>query len=448
MYRNILFIFLPFFIFISIFNFIPNQKELLLITLLATTIIFWASSLIPDYKASLIFLFGSLFFSIAPKEIIFSGFASSAFWLVFAGMLIATSIKNVKLSERFSFLFTKIKSPSYLKILVYISIFSFSFAFIMPSGVGRVVLLVPIGIMVAKNFGFHENSKGYIGILLTFILCTSIPAFSILTANAPNIILSGLATQIYNYEILYSHYLFTNFLIFGLLKNIIIVSIIYYFYKDTPKINQNNSLSKPLCKKEKIVLYTITTMIIFWTTDFIHGINPSIIAIVGVLFLMNNSIAVINTKDINNINFSSLIFLAGVIGLGSVTADNSFTKDLLSKTLTLFNFSSSSFFSYMQLSSFMAISATFLTQATVPAIFTPIVQQISELSGFNFNEIFMMQVAGFSTVFVPFQMPPLIIGITLANIKQKAMIKVLLCLVLITFLILFPLQYLWTQFFL
>ncbi|MDN5106123.1 anion permease, partial [Aliarcobacter butzleri] len=180
MIKNILFFIIPLVIYAILSNFIEDFKNLILISLLITTIIFWATSIIPNYQTSLIFLFACLGFSLSSKEIIFSGFASSAFWLVLAGMLIATAIKNVNLSQRFSVFFTNIKNPSYLKILITIDIFSLLFSFVMPSSLGRVVLLIPIAIIVAKNFGFKETDKGYIGIMLTFILATVIPAFAIL----------------------------------------------------------------------------------------------------------------------------------------------------------------------------------------------------------------------------------------------------------------------------
>jgi di/tricarboxylate transporter len=446
MLRNIFFIAIPLFVYLGLSPFIDNTHNLLLVTLIISTILFWATSLIPDYQTSLIFLFGALVFSLSPKEIIFSGFSSSAFWLVFAGMLIAASIKNVNLSHRFSSFFGKLQNPSYLKILITISIFSFIFAFIMPSGVGRVVLLVPLGAIVAKNFGFKEGSKGYTGILFTFILSTSLPAFSILTANVPNIILSGLTNEIYGFELLYSHYLLANFLIFGLLKDIILVTLIYYFYNDTPKIQSDIKPKEPITKQEKIVIYTIGIMLLFWSTDFLHGINPSIIAIIGVLFLMNPSIGIIQTKDINSINFSSLIFLATIISLGSMVANNDFTKEILAWILNLFDFSHSKFLNYMELSSSMALSATLLTQPTVPAIFTPVAEHLSKISGFSLNEIFMIEVSGFSTVFLPYQMPPIIIGLTLAKIKQTKMIKVLVLSAILTILFLYPLEYLWMKF--
>ncbi|MFW3328565.1 hypothetical protein ACN9JT_08945, partial [Aliarcobacter butzleri] len=71
---------------------------------------------------------------------------------------------------------------------------------------------------------------------------------------------------------------------------------------------------------------------------------------------------------------------------------------------------------------------------------------LSVLSNFNLNDIFMMEVSAFSTIFFPFQSPPLIVGLTLANIKQIKVLKILFILSLISIFLLFPLQYYWLEF--
>jgi len=443
MIKNLLFIFTPVFIYLGLFNFIENSQDLMIITLILTTIIFWATNAVPLYFSSLIFLFVPIIFSLTSKEVVFSGFSSSAFWLVFAGMLIASAIKNVQLNDRFSLVFGNIKNLSYLKLLIYISAFSVLFSFVMPSSVVRIVLLVPLAVVVARNLGFSESDKGYIGIMLTFILSSTLPAFTILPANVPNMILAGLTKEIFDYEILFSHYFIANFLVLGFIKNIIIVSLIYYFFKDTPKKQIEIPKAKSFSKDEKIVLAVILIMLSFWMSDFIHKISPSIIAIIGVLFLAYPSINIIKAKDINSINFSSLIYVAAIISLGSLLASNTYIKNILFESINHFEPFDLEVLNYIALSSFMSFSGIAITQPTIPAIFTPIAEQLSSISGFSLDEIFMMQVASFSNVFFPFQAPPLIVGLALSQIKQRHMLKVIFVLAVITVVFLYPLEYFW-----
>lgn len=446
MIKNILFFIIPILIYFIASNFIIDTKNLILISLLTTTIIFWATSIIPNYQTSLIFLFTCLIFSLSSKDIIFSGFSSSAFWLVFAGMLIASAIKNVNLSERFSTLFSSIKNPNYLNILIFINIFSLLFSFVMPSSLGRTVLLIPIAMIVAKNFGFKEKDKGYTGIMLAFIFSTVIPAFTILPANVPNMILSGLTYEIYGFELLYSHYLVANFFVLGFIKNLILVALLYFMYNDTPKYTFYKSEKNLLSKDEKIVIYTTFTMILFWATDFIHGISASVIAIVGVLFLANPTINIIKTKDVNSINFASLLLVAAIISFGNIVATNDYIKEILTSIINLYKPTEYEVLNQILISSFMSFTGIFITQPSIPAIFTPMAEHISSISSFSLNEVIMMEVSAFSTLFLPYQSPPIIIGLALANIKQTQAIKFLLILAVITIIFLFPLQYYWMQF--
>lgn len=446
MIKNILFFIIPILIYFIASNFIIDTKNLILISLLTTTIIFWATSIIPNYQTSLIFLFTCLIFSLSSKDIIFSGFSSSAFWLVFAGMLIASAIKNVNLSERFSTLFSSIKNPNYLNILIFINIFSLLFSFVMPSSLGRTVLLIPIAMIVAKNFGFKEKDKGYTGIMLAFIFSTVIPAFTILPANVPNMILSGLTYEIYGFELLYSHYLVANFFVLGFIKNLILVALLYFMYNDTPKYTFYKSEKNLLTKDEKIVIYTTFTMILFWATDFIHGISASVIAIVGVLFLANPTINIIKTKDVNSINFASLLLVAAIISFGNIVATNDYIKEILTSIINLYKPTEYEVLNQILISSFMSFTGIFITQPSIPAIFTPMAEHISSISSFSLNEVIMMEVSAFSTLFLPYQSPPIIIGLALANIKQTQAIKFLLILAVVTIIFLFPLQYYWMQF--
>jgi di/tricarboxylate transporter len=187
-------------------------------------------------------------------------------------------------------------------------------------------------------------------------------------------------------------------------------------------------------------------MIIFWATDFIHGISASIIAIVGVLFLANPTINIIKTKDINSINFASLLLVAAIISFGNIVATNDYIKEILTSIINLYKPTEYEVLNQIIISSFMSFTGIFITQPSIPAIFTPMAEHISSISNFSLNEVIMMEVSAFSTLFLPYQSPPIIIGLALANIKQTQAIKFLLILAVITIIFLFPLQYYWMQF--
>lgn len=54
------------------------------------TILLWATSLLPEFMTALLFFAAAMIAKIAPPEVIFGGFASSAFWLVFSGFVLGS----------------------------------------------------------------------------------------------------------------------------------------------------------------------------------------------------------------------------------------------------------------------------------------------------------------------------------------------------------------------
>lgn len=92
---------------------------------------------------------------------------------------------------------------SYIKIIAGVVLIGVIFSFLMPSAMGRVILLIPIALGIAEHFAFSAGSNGRTAIILAAIFGTFIPAFSILPANVANMILAGLAEHQFNFSFLY-----------------------------------------------------------------------------------------------------------------------------------------------------------------------------------------------------------------------------------------------------
>ena len=87
----------------------------------------------------------------------------------------------------------------------------------------------------------------------------------------------------------------------------------------------------------------------------------------------------------------------------------------------------------------------FATMPGVPAILVPIAADLSSASGLELRTVLMTQVVGFSTVWLPYQVPPIIVGMQLAGVPMSAGIKITALIGLISLVILNPLVALWWQ---
>lgn len=420
--------------------------------LLISMITLWGSGIIVEHLTALLFFLLSMLLSLAPPSVIFSGFQTTAFWLIFAGLFIGLAINTTGLGTRIAIHFTSRINGSYRITIYSLVLMGVAFAFLMPSAMGRTVLLIPIATAIAEQLGFHPGSRGRSGIVLALLLGSFIPAFSILTANVPNLILAGLAESELQITLFYGNYLMLHFPVLGLLKMGAIGEIISRLYQDTPGPGISSEASSRIPgsehkqeRKQRILSITLAIMMLFWISDFLHGISPAWIALAGALFLIAPGVGVVTQKECQEkINYNPLFFIAGILGFGSLISHSGLGLKLADSLLHLAPFDPAMPFANFLLLAITSMATGLLTTLPgVPAVITPLNDQLSQLSGFSSEATLMTQVVGFSTLLLPYQAPPVIIGMQLAGERVREAIKVCLVLALVTLLFLLPLDYLW-----
>jgi anion transporter len=408
---------------------------------------FWATALIPEHLTALLFFLLALLFSAAPPDVVFSGFSSAAVWLVFGGLIAGAAISSTGLGSRIGRLAAVHLHGSYVKIISGLVAAVVLFSFLMPSSMGRVVLLTPIALAVADHFGFKEGSKGRTGIMLAVILGTYIPAFGILPANVPNVVLAGMAETKYKISLLYGPYLLLHFPFLTLAKAVIIAALIIFFYPDQAieRIEQDQDKAGPLSRQEKILSAVLLLMLTLWITDFLHHISPAWIALGGAVFLMMPGIDIVIPAQFNQkLNWASLVFTAGILGLGGMISKAGLDRIFAAGLLQLLPLAPQhDFINYMSVSLASAFTGLLTTLPAVPAVFTPLTDSLAHATGLKTESLLMMQVTGFATVLLPYQGPPIVVGLQLAGEKLSSAAKICLPLALLTVFVLLPVNYFW-----
>lgn len=446
---TLVFLFITFSIFTLLFfsaSFL-SQEQSKITALLLIVIALWATGIIPEHITALLFFFTTVIFSLAPVEIVFSGFTSAAFWLVFSGLVIGVAINETGLGKRFAQRIVKHLEGSYIKIITGMVLIGVIFSFLMPSAMGRIVLLIPIALGIADHFAFSSGSNGRTAIILAAIFGTFIPAFSILPANVANMILAGLAENQFNISFLYGEYLLLHFPILGMLKAIIIIALLIWLFPDSPSEKQYRELSasRKITKEESVLLTLIVLLLILWGSDFIHHISPAWIALGGAIFLLLPGFNIVSPKVFNDkINLSPLLFVAGILGFGGVISSSGIGDTLAQTFLSILPVERGETFINFMLLNFMATITAFMTTLPgVPAVLTPISSQLSQATGLPLESVMMTQVIGFSTVIFPYQAPPILVGLQMAGENISSAIKFCLWLTLVSLIFLTPLNFFW-----
>jgi anion transporter len=425
--------------------FSPQESRVAALAIVA--IGFWATMIIPEHLTALLFFFLAMIFSLAPANVVFSGFESTAMWLIFGGLVIGVGITGTGLGNRIADKVVVHLNGNYLRIISGVVIAGVLFSFLMPSSMGRIIFLIPVTLAIADHFGFAEGSNGRIGIVLAATLGTVIPAYAILPSNVVNMVLVGMAETQFNISLLYGEYLALHFPVLGLLKSLVIIGLIVWMYPDKPGKAEKGEMKKtrPMSKNELLLSVILIVLLALWITDFIHHISPAWIALGGAVLLLMPRINIVTSKQFNgNINYGSLFFVAGILGLGGMVSHSGLGDMLAQKLIASLPLGEDRpFINYISLSLASLFTAVGATIPGAPAVITPLSDQLSVVTGWPIKTIIMTQMLGFSTVIFPYQVPSIVIGMQLSGEKLSSAIKVCFILAVITIFFLLPINYFW-----
>ncbi|UCB50559.1 MAG: anion permease, partial [Deltaproteobacteria bacterium] len=291
--------------------------------LLVFAIGFWATGIIPEYLTALIFLLMAVISKLATASVVFSGFHSTALWLVFGGLVIAVSVEHTGLGQRMAHRFLGVLGTSYAGIVSGIVLVAMLLNFIMPSTMGRVVLLVPIVVSMAERLNFPEGSPGRNGMVMAVTLACFVPSCAILPSNVVNMVLAGASESIYGITFAYANYFRLHFPVIGLMKGLAIVLLTCIFFPariaSTPA--ERHQRPVPWSKNECVLASILAGTLLLWGTDFLHGISPAWVALSAALVcLMPFNRLLPAGAFLGVINFGPLFYVAGVLGLGAIVA--------------------------------------------------------------------------------------------------------------------------------
>src|SRR6201986_3824515 len=189
----------------------------------AIAILLWATSVLPEYLTALLFFAALTLFRAAPADVVFSGFQSEAFWLVLGGFVLGAAVRKVGLADRVARKLASSLTGSWFTMVAGIVLLSYALAFVMPSNMSRIALLMPIVLALADRAGFAEGSPGRYALALAVGFGTYELSASILPSNVPNLIMSGAAERAYGVQFNYLPYLLLHAPVIGVLKGILIV---------------------------------------------------------------------------------------------------------------------------------------------------------------------------------------------------------------------------------
>ena len=418
---------------------ILSSEDARIIGIVFTCVLLWATASVPGYIVSLMFYFLAVLLTHVPPSAIFSGFASSAFWLVFSGGVIGFALNESGLSQRVGNLLAQRIGTSYPRALCVFALMTFALCLVMPSTFGRIAILVAIASGYCSAVGLNGNRPGRSGILLLVIVGSFELAGGVLPANLPNIIMSGILEQAFGLHLSFADYLFI-FLPAGiLLRGLILTGAAFLMFPDTIPGELRPREPTRMSADEWRVLLLLFVTLALWFTDSIHHVAPGW---VGLGF----SIAYLLTSATNQIEkfgktqkMDLLWFIAAIIGLTALVQNIGLD---LPESYVLAKYMVTPFEQYVLLTVLSSLLCLLVTSNAAPALFSPIaVKLIGDPAMLKMG--MLSQVLGYSTTFFPYQAPPIIFGADAAQLERSVVLRYCLVTAALGMLIVVPVNAVW-----
>jgi di/tricarboxylate transporter len=406
----------------------------------------WAFGLFAEPVTSLLFFLLGVIFAVAKPSVIFSGFASAAWWLVFGGAITAVAVQTTGLGRRLADLLFGRIAGSYGRAVAAVALAAVGLAFLMPSTNGRILLLLPIVLAFAERLGLAPGRPGYAGLVITVAAASYMPPTTILPANVPNSILLGAAESLYGVKLTYGPYLLLHFPVLGALKTVLLVALVCRLFPEPgPLAPAPARRPGPLSPEERRLAVIIGISLLLFASDFIHGISPAWISLgTGILCLMP-PFGMLSAKTFSErMNLATLIYIAGILGLGAIVADSGLGTAAAETLLAATHLAPGNTAVNLGILAGIGSALALLTTVTgVPAVLTPLAGEFAQASGLPLLTILMLEVVVFSTVLLPFASPPMMIALQLGRVGLRPAAKLTLALAALTVLILWPLDFFW-----
>jgi Di- and tricarboxylate transporters len=415
--------------------------------IVGVTIVLWATSLLPEFITALLFFTVAMAAKIAPPEVIFGGFASSAFWLVFSGFVLGIAIRKTGLAERAARALSARLTDSWPRMVASVVLLSYALAFVMPSNMGRIALLMPIVAAMASQAGIKEGTRSWYGLALAVGFGTFQLSATILPANVPNLVMSGAAEGAWGIHLNYLPYLLLHTPVLGWLKGALLIALICWLFPGKPQPPKERLPDTPMSSAEKRLAWLLAVVLILWVTESWHGIGPAWTGLAAALVTLLPRAGFISGEEFSTgVNIRTCIYVAGILGLAITVTQTGIGAAVGEELLRIMPLDPDRpFTSFLALTGITTVLNFIMTANGVPALYTTFAQSFADATHFPLLSVIMIQVLGYSTPLLPYQASPIVVAMALGKVPAKAGIMLCLVLAAASYLLLLPLDYLWYQ---
>ena len=297
--------------------------------------------------------------------------------------MLGLAIRNTGLADRAAQALTARLSGSYPRLVAGVVLMTYALAFVMPSNMGRIAVLMPIVLAVADRAGLHEGSEGRIGLALAVGFGTFMLSCSILPANVPNLVMAGSIETEDGIRLTYLPYLILHAPVLGVLKGFALAGCICLLFRAQPAAVQAAGPPGALSPSERRLSVLLAATLLLWLTDSLHGISPAWIGLAAACVCLLPGVGFVSHEEFaTQVNFRTAIYVAGILGMAAMVTRTGLADRLGHALLAVAPLDPAApFRSFATLVGISSALNFVVTSNGVPALYTPLAKTSGDRLG-------------------------------------------------------------------
>jgi anion transporter len=234
-------------------------------------------------------------------DLVLSGFASTAIFLIIAGMMIASAVEETSLGKRLAYQLLYWLGEKRGGILAGIILIPQVMAIFIPAAAVRTAMLLPIVLSVISILGLQKGDIRGKQLMMGAVIGCNVSGTAILPAAIGNVI----TVDLVNYYVK-QHITYFEWLLLALPMWLIMIPVSWWvLHRSFPVKEQTPAGLKekmrgmidelgPVTTREKRLMAILAAVFILWTMEGIHGWPPVIPAFIGAVLLAWPGIKIAN----------------------------------------------------------------------------------------------------------------------------------------------------------
>ena len=380
----------------------------------------------------------------------FKPFTRQTIWLVFSGMCLSVALTKSGLGDRMAALILRRTGFDPLRIIIALHVVGLGFAFLVPSGLVRVLFLMPIGLSIAERVsppGDDDARRNLVAIALSLLCSTYFGGCGVLTGSVPNMVVAG-QLEAAGRIVYWGEWLQWMFPVIGLARTLLCFAVIWLLFGRRMRVTSEGAQDASATSTsvsdapQRRTMLLLSSGVAVWATDVFHGLAPAYIGLILVLVAFVPRWGVLQIEHLREVNFPFFFYLAALFSMGDALQQTGFSDSFMSWVDgNVVEFSEYGWLLQHLTITWLVVPLDFLMDiGAVAGVITPVMLDFGQV-----HDVAQLPTAlsvGMATalVFLPYQAAPFMVALTYNQFTMRQLCLVMVVISILSLVLLYPLN--------